>query len=142
MFKHTLTTIVASAMLGTAASAAGHPNYDPIYITDGQYGAALKQSEHLWRLLPMRGEEVDVTDKARSCGSGVQIAHGLWYVTQDDNGRPLLVAPSVTSLPAGFPEQVALRACGEPTGTDAALFVPAVALEWISEHAGTVLIDD
>jgi hypothetical protein len=142
MFKHSLTTLVASAMLGTAASAAGHPNYEPIYITDGQYTATLKQSAHLWRLLPLRGEEVDVTDKARNCASGVKIAHGLWYVTQDDNGRPLLVAPSVTPLPTGFPEQVALRACGEPTDTDAALFVPAVAMEWISEHAGTVLIDD
>ena len=142
MLKHSLSALIASAMLGTIASAASPPNYEPIYITDGQYDAALKQSEHLWRLLPLFDEEVDVTDRSKDCGSRVPIPHGLWYVTQDDNGRPLLVAPSVTPLPPGFPEHVALRACGESAGGDTALFVPAVALDWINAHAGTVLIDD
>lgn len=142
MFKHSLTTLIASVMLGTAASAAGHPNYEPIYITDGQYDAALKQREHLWRLLPLFDAEVDVTDRSKDCDSRVKIPHGLWYVTQDNKGRPLLIAPSVTPLPAGFPEQVALRACGETVDADTALFVPAVALDWINAHAGTILIDD
>jgi hypothetical protein len=142
MLKHSLVTFIAGALLGTSAAVAGHPNYEPIYITDGQYDAALKQGERVWRLLPLWGDEVDVTDKAKGCNNGVSMPHGLWYVTQDDTGRPLLLAPSVTSLPPGFPEQVALRACGEAADVGTALFVPAVAFEWISEHAGTVLIDE
>ena len=33
-----------------------------------------------------------------------------------------------------------LYCCGESAGGDTALFVPAVALDWINAHAGTVLI--
>jgi len=142
MLKHSLSALIASAMFATAAAAASHPNYDPIYITDGQYDAALKQGEHRWRLLPLFDDEVDVTDHSKDCGSHEPIPNGLWYVTQDGNGRPLLLAPSVTALPAGFPEQVALRACGESTDAGPALFVPAVALDWINAHAGAILIDD
>ena len=90
---------------------------EPLYIFDGQYTATLEQSAHRWRLLPLRGDEVDVTDHAKDCGSRKPIPNGLWFVSQDDNGQPLLVAPSVTALPAGFPQHVALRACGEPTAT-------------------------
>jgi hypothetical protein len=142
MLKHLLSALIASAMLGTVASAASVPNYDPIYITDGQYDAALNQGAHQWRLLPLFDEEVDVTDHSKDCGSRVPIPNGLWYVTQDGSGRPLLIAPSVTPLPPGFPEHVALRACGESAGGDTALFVPAVALDWINAHAGAILIDD
>src|SRR5450432_640197 len=142
MLKHSLPVLLSSAMLATVASAASLPDYEPIYITDGQYDAALKQSEHLWRLLPLFDDEVDVTDRAKTCGSRVSIPHGLWYVTQDNSGRPQLLAPSVTPLPPGFPEHIALRACGEAADAGMALFIPALALEWINAHAGAILIDD
>ena len=138
--------LVVSLLIATfgigAAAAASAANYDAVYITDGQFTATLEQHSHRWRLQPLRGEEVDISDHSNSCGSREPIPHGLWYVSQDGTGRPQLVAPSVTPLPSGFPQHVALRACGDANDDALALFVPAVALAWINDHVGSVLIDD
>ena len=142
MFKHSLIALFASAALGAGSLAAATPTYEPLYIFDGQYTATLQQHAHRWQLQPLRGDEVDVVDHAKDCGSAKPIPHGLWFVSQDANGKPQLVAPSVTALPAGFPQHVALRACGEQADGDVALFVPPVALSWINANVGTVLIDD
>ena len=114
----------------------------PLYIVDSQYTAALQQHAHRWQLRPFSGEEVDVTDTSAKCGSDDSIPTGLWYVTQDAEGKLQMVAPSVTNLPDGFPQQVALRACGEDANAGVTLFVPAVAMNWIRTNVGAVLIDD
>jgi hypothetical protein len=142
MLKHSLSALIATAALASGAPANGMPTYEPVYITDGQYTATLLQHSHLWRLQPLRGDEVDITDHSAACGSNKPVPNGLWYVSQDGNGRPELVAPSVTELPAGFPQHVSLRACGEKSDGDFVLFVPPVALNWINDFVGTVLIDD
>jgi len=129
---------VAIAAAAAGASAVRQPSYDPQYIFDGQYTAALQQHARRWRLLPLRGEEVDV---AAACDSR-SVPAGLWYVTPDEAGRLELLAPSVTALPGGFPQHVALRACGDTATAGATLFVPAAALDWIAANAGTVLIDE
>ncbi len=142
MLKHSLIALFTSAALGAGTLAAATPTYEPLYIFDGQYTATLRQHSHRWQLQPLRGDEVDVIDHAKDCGSRKPIPNGLWFVSQDAAGKPQLVAPSVTALPAGFPQHVALVACGEKADGDAALFVPAVALTWINANVGTVLIDD
>jgi len=135
--------LIATAGIGTSGvHAAGATAYEPVYITDGQFTATLEQHSHRWRLQPLRGDEVDISDHSDLCGSRQPIPHGLWYVSQDGTGRPQLVAPSVTPLPSGFPQHVALRACGDANDDALALFVPAVALAWINDHVGSVLIDD
>lgn len=141
MSKQSSIALFASAALGAGALAAATPTYEPLYIFDGQYTATLQQHAHHWHLQPLRGDEVDVIDHAKDCGSRKPIPNGLWFVSQDAAGKPQLVAPSVTALPAGFPQRVALAACGEKADGDA-LFVPAVALAWINANVGTVLIDD
>ena len=115
------------------------PSYEAQYIFDGQYTAELQQHARHWRLLPLRGEQVDV---ATGCANGAALPAGLWYVTPDSNGKLQLEAPSVTALPEGFPQRIALRGCGENGDARTTLFVPAQALEWIGANAGTVLIDD
>jgi len=142
MFRQTLSALIAATALSAGAMAGASTTYEPIYITDGQFTATLEQHSHRWRLQPLRGDEVDVTDRSQSCGSSKPIPHGLWYVSQDDHGRAQLVAPSVTALPSGFPQHVMLLACGEKADDAVALFVPAVALSWINDHVGSVLIDD
>jgi len=142
MFRQTLSALIAATALSAGAMAGASTTYEPIYITDGQFTATLEQHSHRWRLQPLRGDEVDVTDRSQSCGSTKPIPHGLWYVSQDDRGHAQLVAPSVTALPSGFPQHVTLLACGEKAGDSVALFVPAVALNWINDHVGSVLIDD
>ena len=142
MLKHSLSALIATAALASGAPASAIPTYDPIYITDGQYTATLLQHAHRWRLQPLRGDEVDVVDHSPTCGSAKPMPKGLWYVSQDEHGHPELVAPSVTALPAGFPQHVALRPCGEKPDGNFALFVPPVALNWINDFVGTVLIND
>ena len=142
MLTQSLFALFAGAALGAGSSSPSAPADEPVFITDGQYTATLEQHSHRWRLQPLRGEEVDITDHSESCGSRAPIPHGLWYVSQDDRGHPQLVAPSVTPLPSGFPTRVALRACGEQADAAPALFVPAVALAWINDFVGSVLIDE
>ena len=139
--KPILAAALFAAAIGAAAAGASalrQPSYEPQYIFDGQYTAALQQHARQWRLLPLRGDEVDV---AAACDNR-SVPPGLWYVTPDAAGRLQLVAPSVTTLPAGFPERVALRACGDTATAEATLFVPPKALDWIAANAGTVLIDE
>jgi hypothetical protein len=141
MHKLSPIALIAYAILGAGPLAAATSTYEPLYIFDGQYTATLQQHAHLWHLQPLRGDEVDVIDHAKDCGSRKPIPNGLWFVSQDDAGKPQLVAPSVTPLPPGFPQHIALVACGEKADADA-LSVPAVALTWINANVGTVLIDD
>jgi hypothetical protein len=142
MLRHSVFTLAAAAALSAGAPADATAAYEPVYITDGQFTATLEQHSHTWHLQPLRGDEVDIVDHARDCGSTRPIPHGLWYVSQDDHGRAQLVAPSVTPLPQGYPQHVTLKACGDKAGDGVVLFVPAVALTWINDYVGTVLIDD
>ena len=142
MLKHPAIASFVVAALITAGSVAATPTYEPLYIFDGQYTATLQQHAHRWQLQPLRGDEIDVVDHAADCGSAAPIPKGLWLVSQDGDGHPQLVAPSVTALPAGFPQHVALRACGEQSDGELALFVPPVALNWIAANVGSVLLDD
>jgi len=140
MLKSTVAALIACVSLQASAYVNRFPDYEPQYIFDGQYTAVLQQAKHQWRLLPLRGDEVEVA--AANCASGAHMPGGLWFVTSDANGKLQLEAPSVTTLPQNFPAQIALRNCGESADGQATLFVPAQALDWIASNAGTVLIDD
>jgi len=141
MIKQSFLALFAITAFGAGQTAGGTVGYEPIYITDGQYTATLKQRAHRWLLQPLRGEQVEVVDHSAACGSRAPVPKGLWYVSQDSHGQTQLIAPSVTPLPAGFPQHVALRACGSG-GDGLALYVPPVALNWINDFVGSVLIDD
>ena len=110
----------------------------PVYFESGQYSAALAQGARQWHLQPLVGDDVDVTDRA--CINRLHVPGGVWLVSRNGNGLQLL-APSSTILPTGFPEQIALRACGD-AGADTALQVPPVVLAWIENNVNSVLIDD
>ena len=141
MLKSTLAVaLVACFSLQAAAYVNRFPNYEPQFIFDGQYTAALQQHAQQWHLLPLRGAQIEVSE--HNCASNSTVPNGLWFVTQDSGGKLQLVAPSVTKLPEGFPDNVALRSCGEQADKRTTLFVPAQALAWIEQNAGTVLIDD
>ena len=142
MLKSTLAALVACMSLQAGAYVNRFPAYEPQYIFDGQYTAALQQHAQHWRLLPLRGEAIDVAQEESNCGTRIALPNGLWFVTQDGDGRPQLEAPSVTVLPQGFPARIALRGCGDQADARSTLFVPERALSWIAQNAGTVLIDE
>jgi hypothetical protein len=139
MLKSTLQTLVASIALGFAVAAPANIPNDPVYFDGGQYSASLLQGAHLWRLQPLAGDDVDVID--RTCVNRSPVPRGIWLVSRDADGRAELIAPSSTQLPTGYPDQIALRACGEKTDTTM-LAVPPVVLDWILANVNSVLIDD
>src|SRR5215467_8834721 len=83
MLKHSLIALFAGGALAAGTPVSGKPSYEPIYITDGQYTATLQQHSHRWLLQPLRGDEVDITDHSKACGSAAPMPKGLWYVSQD-----------------------------------------------------------
>ncbi len=87
---------------------------------------------------------MDVIDHTAACKNAVHIPHGVWMVTSNNAGQAQLLAPSATALPAGFPQQLELRACSDPGNADgsATLLVPAVVLDWIRSNVSSVMIDD
>jgi len=141
---HVLRTLSAlfAAAVSSSASAATHTIDGSAYVIDGQYTAVLQQRAHRWRLVPYSGGEVDVTDTLATCGSSEAIPTGLWYVSRDAHDKVALVAPSATELPDDYPQEIAMRACGDKAEGDVTLFVPAVAMNWISGNVGAILIDD
>jgi hypothetical protein len=152
MLARPLLSLILCAVLGSNVVAAIGAESQAVYFDGGQYTAALQQHARHWHLLPLQGADVDVIEHASTCVNRMHIPHGVWVVTSDSAGRPQLVAPSATVLPAGFPQQLELRACGDNSGsartdgarTDsaAALLVPAMVLDWIKANVSSVMIDD
>lgn len=138
MLKLTLLGTAGGVALASALASAALPP-KPVYFEGGQYSAALAQGARQWRLQPLAGDDVEVIDRA--CINRTHVPNGIWLVSRDADDRLELIAPSSTLLPTGHPQQIALRACGEP-GSEAALRVPPVVLAWIEANVNSVLIDE
>ena len=69
---------------------------EAVFIPGGQYTATLDQTQNVWRFLPMNGQDVVVD--AGTCSNGAMAPTGVWLLQLDRQGRPELVAPSVTKL--------------------------------------------
>ena len=75
---------------------------------------------------------------AEACRAGPTPPPGLWLLSQDANGRPQLVAPSATPLPAGHPGRIALVGCGDAEA--GALVVPDALADWLKQHSGAIYV--
>jgi len=142
MYKHLLTSLAAACTLAWSAHAPATSREKAVYFDAGQYSATFLQSAHEWRLQPITGDAVDVIDRDPACRANASpIPHGVWLVTRDDGGRLQLVAPSSTELPAGFPVQLRLAACGSREEHDA-VAVPDIVFGWLAANSGSVMIDE
>jgi hypothetical protein len=137
---------VRSLMFGlfaAAASAVAAPVYvegqSPVY-TPGQYGAVLDQSSQQWRVQPLVGEHVTMTNRDPSCLSSAVLANGLWVIGRDAQGRFELVAASDTTLPSGAVGAIALRSCDDPI-EGLSVRVPPQVMSALTRYVGAVLID-
>jgi hypothetical protein len=132
------TLSLASSLLALALSsgAAFAQDAEPVYSA-GQYTAVLHQRSGLWQLQPADGQDLDV--RALACPTDSTLPNGLWLLVRDDQGRPELIAPSSTPLPAGSPDRVALRPCDED-GTG--LAAPQALIDLLAANAGAVYVDD
>ena len=132
------TTVLATALLAVQASAAtpGFDANEAVYVPGGQYTATLDQTQNVWRFLPLDGQDVQID--AGACRTGAMAPVGVWLLQLDRNGLHELVAPSTTPLPAGSPDHIALRSCGQAQGRE--LAVPQTVLDLLSSNTGAVYV--
>lgn len=133
--------VVASLFASSAAFAHSAPSVaaaltDPVFSAGSQYTATLDQTHNQWRLQPVNGQDVVIYTGA--CATGAMVPQGVWLLVIAADGRPELLAPSVTRLPAGSPDRVALRACDRAHGRE--LAVPQSVLDLLTANTGAIYV--
>lgn len=127
-------------MAALAAGAAAPVADDAVFLEGTRYSAVLSPSQGAWRLLPAAGDDISLRVSA-DCGAAASLPRGLWLLTRDSQGRPVLVAPSATPLPAGHPGHVRLVDCGPRTADDEpALAVPSNLVQWLEHRSGVIYV--
>ena len=111
---------------------------EPIYSAGGQYTATLDQTHNLWRLQPANGQDLIV--HTGTCATGNMVPPGVWLLVIGKDGRPELLAPSVTRLPPGSPERISMRACNLAHGHD--LAVPQSLLDLLTANTGAIYVSN
>ena len=140
-----LRTFVAVSALSLSIGAAANvpvESVSPVYIEGGQYTAVLTQRTQAWRLLPQDGIDLAVSSNGAGCHAGGHVPEGIWIVTSDAQGHPVLTAPSITELPDGHPGQVALRACGAPADGQPYIAAPQGLIDWLTYNTGAIYVED
>ena len=128
--------LAAASSLSAAPARAGLEPAENVFVPGGQYTATLDQTQNVWRFLPMNGQ--DVLIDAGRCSTGAMAPAGVWLLQFDRQGRPELVAPSTTPLPAGASDHIALRACDQAHGRE--LAVPQTVLDLLAANTGAVYV--
>lgn len=140
--RRTLIGLAALALsAGVAANFPAEP-VAPVFIEASQYSAVLSQRDQQWRLLSPDGIDLAVSAAEPGCLAGRRVPAGIWLITQDAAGQPVLSAPSVTELPRGYPEQVALLACGASAKGRPHVAAPQGLIDWLGYHSGAILVQD
>lgn len=137
-----VSALAATLALATASSQANIPTElkDSVYVAGSHYTAVLHQQQQDWTLTPLDGHDLTVNAAGTGCTPGGAIPEGVWLVTRGDNGAVTLTAPSATELPAGFPAEIALSACGDTHDGRPYVAAPKALIEWLSESSGAVLV--
>lgn len=133
-------SLSALAISGALAAYSKIPQPEPVFIAGSQYSVTLNQRSHEWKLLSPDGAELSVANTGPACAAQAPLPNGVWLITRDAQGRPELVAPSVTRLPKGHPDHVALIACGEHV-EGRSLAAPLTLIEWLGNSAGAVYVE-
>jgi hypothetical protein len=134
----TLALVAIAMPLPTPAT----PTPEAVYIEGGQYTARLHQASRHWRLLPLDGQDVVISNPDIYCRANAAAPAGVWLVARDPAGGLELRAPSHTALPDGHDGRIALLPCGRDAHGVAALHAPQALLDWLGSHNGAVMIDD
>lgn len=138
MRTHLNTLALAAALAMTSAAAQSAPADAPYYSAGSQYTASLDRTSGHWRLQPASGQDIEINTGL--CPTGTTVPAGLWLLVRDANGRPELLAPSTTALPAGRSEHIALRNC-EQVG-EQQLAIPQTLLDLLANNTGAILVHD
>ena len=133
--------LLSVLMLATHAAAAAAPVADDAVFLEGtRYSAVLSRGNGAWRLMPAGGSDIRLR-VSPDCGHGADLPRGLWLLTRDGAGRPELVAPSATPLPAGHPGHVRLVDCDRPAADGKpALALPPGLVQWLEHRSGAIYV--
>ncbi len=131
-----LTTLIASILLSSAAFSA-ELDANPQYQAGGQYTAVFNSLNTQWQLLPSDGQDFAIQLKD-NCHATARIPVGLWLLTRDANGKPELLAPSQTVLPAGHSGRIPVVSCGDDKTRG--LAIPASLIQWLGDNTGAIYV--
>jgi hypothetical protein len=131
-----ISLLISAAAAGATRASALHDAADPFYVPGNQYTASLDQTHNQWRLQPLSGQ--DLVIDTGTCATGAMVPAGVWLLVHDAQGRPELLAPSVTPLPPGMPDRVALRSCERASGSE--LAVPQALLDLLDDRTGAIYV--
>ncbi|MGH8051738.1 MAG: hypothetical protein ACREPB_13850 [Arenimonas sp.] len=132
-----LTTLIASILLSSTALTA-ELDANPQYQAGGQYTAVLDSQKAQWQLLPSDGQDFAI-QLQDNCRSTAKVPTGLWLLTRDADGKPELLAPSQTVLPAGHSGHIAVVSCADGQANGVAL--PETLIQWLSDNTGAVYVE-
>ena len=135
-------TLGAIALVAAAMPGKPEPRLEPVYVEGGQYTARLHQASRNWRLMPIDGQDLVITNPDIYCRADASAPEGVWLVARDPAGGIELRAPSDTLLPAGHEGRIALLPCGAGPGSGAALHAPQALIDWLAANNGAVFIDE
>lgn len=140
-FRVLLWSTVLVAFGVAQAGGRSEPAKDAPYYQEGsQYTAVWEQARQSWRLVPAEGAPIVVSAQIGTGCASQPAPKGLWLVTRDAEGRPELLAPSSTALPAGHGGVLALKACGQAGPEEAAVTAPQALIDWLVQSAGAVMV--
>lgn len=131
-----LAALAAALFFPGGAQSQSLRDAEAVYKAGSEYTATLEQSQNRWRLQPVNGQ--DVVIDIGTCATGAMVPAGVWLLVIDDRGRPALLAPSATILPAGLGDRIALRACDQARGRD--LAVPQTVLDLLTASTGAIYV--
>jgi hypothetical protein len=135
-----LTALLSLTLTAPAALAAAPAADEAVFVEGARYTAVLSRGANSWRLLPAAGGELRL-NVAEHCRAGQAPPRGLWLLTLDGRGRPQLVAPSATPLPAGHPGHIRLVGCDQPVAAgEASLALPPGLIAWLQQNSGTIYV--
>lgn len=132
-----ISTLMASILLSGAALSAEIDN-NPVYQAGSQYTAVLNSINSQWRLLPSDGQDFAI-QLDNHCHSSTAIPAGLWLLTRDADGKPELLAPSQTVLPAGHSGHIPVVSCSDDQNN--ALALPASLIQWLGDNTGAIYVE-
>ncbi|PKM01652.1 MAG: hypothetical protein CVV17_06830 [Gammaproteobacteria bacterium HGW-Gammaproteobacteria-7] len=134
----TLATTLLILTLAAQGTASAQQSAEPAFNAGSHYTAVFSQHNGRWRLLPADGQDFEVD--TLTCPASAPIPTGIWLLTRDTEGRPELLAPSSTALPAGSPDRIALRPC-DAAGDGDALAAPQALIDLLAANTGAIYVE-
>lgn len=133
------TRLIPALLLAASLPAVSMPSpaYAPLQVLPGSYSAVLHLQAQRWELLDPHGAALQIA--VSDCGAESTLPTGLWLLTRDNEGAPILLAPSATELPPGHSGEVAIGACTDGA-TPHTLRLPPALLQALESHASAILV--